>query len=1697
MWRLLAALLLAPAAATTPLRFAYDPQGHPYDVACARDLFGAAGVDVRCFELADPYLALDNGEADVVVVDSTTFGSMVYGWSTHFHLDFAQSYLPSFDIAESGGVMRLYTAWKSGAIDGAFCRAELCEDLYADGARLLMSASLFGSYSQPTWTMLVTSRAFAAARGDDLAAFLGVAAAADAHYIEEGAAGKSSYWPVRREDEFLAAIADAHEYLGPGTSRYDPADSGDRSHVQQTLFAVEILSKDEQLSCAWFATAGCTASIALSSMIAQAQFLVSRKIAPAGADPALALAAFSRIFDGSYLNASADYDLEALMDAASGRAYGSRPADAFEIAPGASSCAFSAGIYGERNATRLPPGSGAFSEGSGPNATYGRKWACAWLLEGGARTEIVVGDHAIWHGDALRFYGGNSSDGEPLGSLTGAGAGVVVRHDGPIFVEWLTASFEALAGTGDPASVASIRELRAPLGAYAGALDADGWAATYDSDAAACGDCSGRGACDAATGLCRCDAGFGGGDCAREACFGTTRAPEGATAGSFASQPGAPLAGTYDNDLACAFAVAAAPGRVVVFEITYDLQETFDFLSVVAAGSAPTRLTGAGAATLAAAAGDDGEVRLELLTDAIGRAGGFAADFYVVDAFCDHDATCGGRGACGDDGACACDVGWTSLSCGSPRCAFDGDVAGDVIDFASQPEGRAVPAFAACASSLTVASAGAVRFDVETFDLEPDSGDAMTISSNGASLFTLRTATCEFDENCGEEWMTGVCADGLCGVRELLEVDVAAGDVLTLSFATDRSDDGHVYGGARVYGEKVVACAEAGGRCPDNGGVCVGGHTTMCYDNATFHPNDCSCETSCDRGCPDGTYAPDAGSPTCTSCPANAMTSGVVGSTDVLACNCMPGHYSRTWPVGDCKSCDGEYATCDGGLAQPFPDRYYWTNPVADHEAEVLRCRFTFVCLGGSRPAACAGAYAESHNGTCRGPWGEPLALEAPEKWCDYGKDAFQPMCEDLETSADGVSYWSFSTQTYRCPAEGYRTAKTALAWFLLFLLFIFINDVVRPRFSVLDVVLDSFQDLGVISGFWLYWPPQLDALFAIYNIALFDVDMYLPSCSFPVWGFTHTFYLMIAMPLFYGVYGVCYTLALTDRGAEDWLETVGSTISFLFGSTPSLLSYTLGTFACRDIVGYGSMLVDAPEESCSTTQVANMRLVAVVYLAVLVVGVPALVLGRMWYLRKRNRLCEPEARRASAPPRAPPSQKNHAGPRVCVVQSKLNPFLEPVLNLFELLGLCMSILVLALGMLTTSQGLIAEASETRWWVFLFYVSQAGYVGLAVRFATAEVNDVASQNYASRSITTALRKLASPTPRPSLLRKMSSRLLAPSSPSTPPKLRIEGLGVEETKVADPTGSSPSWRALGGVAARVKRDASRTVVAAGAAGVAAGTLAASGAKSAVEAVGIDVDRVIGGVSDVTGTLAASGANQDLELVRTFKGPMLRSFCMSPYFRDGGAAVLDEWVALEAIMKPYVADTSITNNYSNSHEARFYRNILDAVPVLLEVMVDAGEDARRTIAAAIHLLSEETRRRDQWGASPVIADNIEGIDRPSRRAYSAYLKHRSASNIQRALRKAKFRAVIKAALATVRKPGPPSSVSLEVKNDDATPGAYSFTKRLFETEPVAGGAPEPICSDGGGGLFSCDGSDAVCDRDDGSIPVLNLADVQHAQ
>ena len=99
---------------------------------------------------------------------------------------------------------------------------------YADGARLLMPASLFGSYSQPTWTTLVAPRAWAEAHRGDLEAFLGVVSAMDDQFLDEAGSRLSRVWRASEKDEHVASVADAHEYLGDGTTRRDPSSYADR-----------------------------------------------------------------------------------------------------------------------------------------------------------------------------------------------------------------------------------------------------------------------------------------------------------------------------------------------------------------------------------------------------------------------------------------------------------------------------------------------------------------------------------------------------------------------------------------------------------------------------------------------------------------------------------------------------------------------------------------------------------------------------------------------------------------------------------------------------------------------------------------------------------------------------------------------------------------------------------------------------------------------------------------------------------------------------------------------------------------------------------------------------------------------------------------------------------------------------------------------------------------------------------------------------------------------------------------------------------------------------------------------------------------------------------------------------------------------------------------------------------------------------
>lgn len=1867
MWAArLVALILGVADANgdgDALRFAYDSVKHAFDVGCARGLFGAAGLTAACFELNDPWLSLMNGEADVVVADSTRFVQMaaarddllavyvahgtgrsealmvreeivspfemegktfgtVRGSTTHFHLEFANTFFPKFDIQPVDTLRPLLNRFRGGRIDGIFCRGSFCDVLRDDyGAHELLSAKLFDNYKRPTFTVLVTTRVFAAARGDDLGTFLGVLSRIDEDYVTNGPSSfGTAYWfrssrvggnAPDGTVSFLASVVDAHAYLGPGTDTFeDPSDTASLANALEALERVEIYDAETQLGCAMLAHApNCTGDgVFAFSLRLQTDFALSKKLL--AFDPEID---YGAVLDGSYLAsaaAAAVPTLDALLARADATGVVGPPRaepvqDFRDPSTGRSTCALSSGNAFETsrnvfenapvNVTAIVGGAGSIGDGSPPHAVYTRKWACEWLLsaeDADAIVELRFDGFDVWHGDAV-YVRARSRDGPLLAAATGLGtAWPPLRARGAVFVVWTTNAYTLVKGK------AADKLVTAPMSYYSAAAFGDGWNASYDTDAGDV-DCANGGVLF--DGLCACAAGWGGGDCSRPACLG--RAFLGGDAGAFASAPGAPAAGTYANYALCEFEIAAPPGSVLALGLVHDLQDTFDFLTVETGGERVGRFTGVGDVTLGVPVGDDGAVLVTLDADGAGVAGGFSAAYSVVDSYCDFDETCSGHGHCqGAARHCDCDTGWSTASCGVPRCSpLAAAAVGRSGYFSSQPRGMAIPPDLSCDYVMASEDNRALRIVMHTFDLEPGYGDALEITRSAGEALTLAALTCAYEEECDVPGQTGQCVDGVCQrAGTVAELARPANETLTFSLTTDRNDDGGAptggddfYAGVEFAAFFIDACPVAGGRCEDVGGSCRGRWCFQGLGGDRFYGADgawdCSCALECKPGeylaaatktcskcpagteqpiayttdgpnscrlCADGFYAENAGTGSCAACGSSATTSGVLGATSPKACNCDKGAYSRTWPVGDCSSCGDMFATCPGGLAQPYPDQYYWTAaPLTAEKAEVLRCRFTFVCLGGSASASCAGNYdLTDGGGECRDARGAPLALEDPRKWCDYGKDVMEPMCEDIATSANGESFFAFSTTTYRCPSsETWRTVSTVGSWFCLFILFIVINDVVRPRFSVLDVVLDSFQDLGVISGYWLYWPSSVDVLFSIYNIALFDVDMYTPSCSFPVWGFTHTFYLMMSMPFAYAAFAASRTVVATDRAADDWREMAGSCVSFLFGSMPALLSYTLGTFACRDIVGYGSMLVDAPEESCDTVQVDNMRIVSVVYLAVLIFGMPLAVLALMVRWRRRDELCEPEAlaylgflykdyrpdalywsfvRMCKQAALVIISVVLWEWPytqaicgifvlmAVCVLQSKATPFLAPELNMFELLGLCMSILVLALGMLTTSEGTIARKVETTWWVRLFYLSQLCYVSLAVYYASREVKDVASQNFAEIAIKAAIKKMEDKGGRQSLRRSFTfSNLLTTPRPGGK-------MGAE----ASPRGTFDAWRRaaadhrrtkLGQHAVDVTSD-DGTVDSAADGGVLGPSAADvdgdgdAGSRVAKASWGFIVASIKTMEESARATLvAADGAKhaiaedarkllQDLaapragmELIQTFQGSTLRSFVRSSEFLCpvGGGALLKKWVALDAMMAPFVADTSKSNNYSNSHEAAFYRNIIDAVPVLLDVLVEGNSGDRKTIGHALHLLSEETRKRDQWGCGNVVLDTVERIDRssvlyffvkaseddanalsemiktflrvhpPSARKHEAYVRHRAANNIQSMVRRCGFRGLVKSALEAKRQ----ANVSLEIlsvgptdarddDDDDDKNKAFSFGSGLTKVAPTQ---PAPIC------------------------------------
>ncbi len=202
----------------------------------------------------------------------------------------------------------------------------------------------------------------------------------------------------------------------------------------------------------------------------------------------------------------------------------------------------------------------------------------------------------------------------------------------------------------------------------------------------------------------------------------------------------------------------------------------------------------------------------------------------------------------------------------------------------------------------------------------------------------------------------------------------------------------------------------------------------------------------------------------CEQCPDNSIiypNATVVHDRPEL-CICEGDFYAtRTQPI-KCMECPNK-ATCDGGLTGPYPDSGHWLDP-QDPPVDRLfsyQCRYNFICRGGDAPATCHHVDWLPAGVECINAAGDPLSLKNTNDWCKNGWDVERPFCSGERQGR----YWYLDTQAIRCPPRGKEVFSVAMMIVVL-VLFFAINEI-RPRYPVLDAVLMSYQDLGIITLFF------------------------------------------------------------------------------------------------------------------------------------------------------------------------------------------------------------------------------------------------------------------------------------------------------------------------------------------------------------------------------------------------------------------------------------------------------------------------------------------------------------------------------------------------------------------------------------------------------------------------------------------------------
>jgi len=392
--------------------------------------------------------------------------------------------------------------------------------------------------------------------------------------------------------------------------------------------------------------------------------------------------------------------------------------------------------------------------------------------------------------------------------------------------------------------------------------------------------------------------------------------------------------------------------------------------------------------------------------------------------------------------------------------------------------------------------------------------------------------------------------------------------------------------------------------------------------------------------CDGYSFSDHAGAQSCTSCGERSHIYNYrLGSTSRMDCTCEQGSYSRNFPISDCISCSDLDATCLGGTCQPVPSNSYWMHPSTLFLARTIRCRRASFCDGGREkmPLAASGdiIYMDgtgNRSAYCYDEFQIPHQIsDRPNHWCAFGRSPLSPQCESATTGTNPQRrYFQISYLSVRSPVDNRkgRIIFTVFCFLGVFSLFLLINDVIRPRYEVLDVLLNCYQDIAMIGLNRMVWPRAFELFFTVANITLFDVDTYEPTQLWSDWSYPQAFWLSLSLPFIYLAFAVLKNMFKffinKNVSAEDAiLHVFGSTLQFFFGALPSLIIKVQSAFQCRRFYGLGRRIVDFNTQKCSHPAHKIRQFVALLYGIGLVLGLPLLIFLKLTRLYRQNRLCE------------------------------------------------------------------------------------------------------------------------------------------------------------------------------------------------------------------------------------------------------------------------------------------------------------------------------------------------------------------------------------------------------------------------------------------------------------------------------------------